>query len=397
MEKMEDDFEMVATTFFGLEEVLVAELTKLGARDVTKLTRAVSFKGDLGFLYKANFCLRTALKILKPIATFSAANEQELYEGIKAIDWTAYLEKDGTLAVDSTLNSDFFNHTHYVSQKTKDAIVDQFREQFNERPSVNIDSPDIKLHVHIFREKVTVSLDSSGPILFKRGYRDETSTAPLNEVLAAGLVMLTGWDKRIFFMDPMCGSGTIPTEAALYANNVPAGYFREKFGFMTWKNYDKELWNTICESSISKITNHEQKILGIEISYNTAKIAKENVTQAQVEDIVSITKGSFFDYKPTTETGVIVMNPPYGNRIGGSEDDINTLYKEIGNKLKRDFSGFTAWILTSNPEAAKNIGLRPTRKITLFNGPLECRFLRFDLYAGTKKIHKLRDKEENSV
>ncbi len=385
--------ELIATTFAGLEEVLAGELLKLGAREILPVKRAVSFKGDKGFMYKANLCLRTALKIVKPIHRFYSNNEESLYEGIKRMEWEKYMSLEDTLAVDAVINSDNFNHSRYIEQKTKDAIVDRFREKTGKRPDVDVKRPGLKINVHIFRNEVTISLDSSGTILYKRGYRQETNLAPLNEVLAAGMVLLSGWDKRSTFIDGMCGSGTILIEAALHANQVPPGYFRDEFGFMRWKDFDEELWSTIYNAAIEKISNQEQQIIGTDTSKNVIKKAKENIRDAKVEDVVKVSAQSFFDMEVPVRKGIVIMNPPYGERMD-KDEDIFELYKKIGDKLKKDFAGYTAWILTSNLEAIKHIGLRPTRKITLYNGALECRFLKFELYEGTKKIHKLQAAEK---
>jgi putative N6-adenine-specific DNA methylase len=392
MQAASEDFKMIAKTIFGLEETLAAELLRLGAKDIETHNRAVSFTGDVGFMYKANLCLRTALRVLVPLTSFKLRNEQELYDGIKNIDWTQYLDVDDTLAIDTVVNSEHFNHSQYLSQKAKDAIADQFRESTGKRPSVDLEKPTLRIHLHIFDEECSVALDSSGESLHKRGYRDKTNLAPLNEVLAAGLVMLSGWDKRSNFIDPMCGSGTILIEAALYANNVPPGYFREDFGFMRWKKFlpfDEILWNTILDGAINKITNHEQKIIGGELSANVAKKAKENIKLAKVEDVVSIRNCAMQDFEVPAGRGVVVINPPYGERM--DKDNITDLYKMMGDTFKHKFAGYTCWILSSNPEGFKSVGLRPSRKIALYNGQLECRFMRYDMYEGTKKIHKLKE------
>lgn len=381
---------MIAKTIFGLEETLSQELQRLGAKDVEIHNRAVSFVGDKGFMYKANLCLRTALRVLVPIETITVYNEKSLYEAIQSIDWEKYMDVNNTLAIDTVLNSELFTHSQYVSQKAKDAIVDQFRAKHNVRPDVDLDKPTIRIHLHIFHDVCTVSLDSSGESLHKRGYRDKTNLAPINEVLAAGLVILSGWDKRTNFIDPMCGSGTILIEAALYANNIPPGYFREDFGFMRWHKFmpfDEELWDTIFDAAVNKITNHEQKILGGELSPNVAKKAKENIKLAKVDDVVSIRNCDMKDFEVPPGRGVVIINPPYGERM--VKDNIEELYKMMGDTFKKKFAGYNCWILSSNMEAFKHVGLRPTRKITLFNGQLECKFQKYEIYEGTKKIHKL--------
>ena len=392
----EQDIKMMAKTIFGLEETLAGELLRLGAKDVEIHNRAVSFVGDKGFMYKANLNARTALRILVPVETITVTNEKSLYEGIQSIDWEKYMDVTDTLAIDSVVNSDLFTHSQYVSQKAKDAIVDQFRAKHGERPSVDLDKPTIRINLHIFKDVCTVSLDSSGESLHKRGYRDKTNLAPINEVLAAGLVMLSGWDKRTNFIDPMCGSGTIVIEAALYANNIPAGYFREDFGFMRWHKFmpfDEELWDTIFDAAVNKITNHEQVIIGGELSPNVAKKAKENVKLAKVDDIVTIRNCDMKDFEVPPGRGVVIINPPYGERM--VKDNIEELYKMMGDTFKQKFAGYNCWILSSNMDAFKHVGLRPTRKRALFNGQLECRFMKFEIYEGTKKIHKLEGRVDN--
>ncbi|MGB3949094.1 MAG: THUMP domain-containing protein [Bacteroidia bacterium] len=388
--KEKEDFKMIAKTIFGLEEVLSTELQRLGAKNVEVHNRAVSFTGDKGFMYKANICLRTALRILVPITTFSVKDEKSLYNSIQSIKWDEYMDVKDTLAIDTVLNSDLFTHSQYLSQKAKDAIVDQFRAKYGERPSVELDKPTLRIHLHVFKDSCTVSLDSSGESLHKRGYRDKTNLAPLNEVLAAGMILLSGWDKRSTFIDPMCGSGTILIEAALIANNIPPGYYREAYGFEGWKKFlpfDESLYNTIFDAAIDKITNHDPKILGGELSPNVAKKAKENVKLAKVDDVVSIKVSDMKDFEVPAGRGVVIMNPPYGERM--IKDNIEELYKSIGDTFKKNFSGYDCWVLSSNMEAFKHVGLRPSRKIALFNGQLECRFMKYEMYQGTKRVHKL--------
>lgn len=377
------DFEMKATTFFGLEDTLASELMKLGARDIKPFTRGASFTGDMGFMYKANLCLRTALKILMPLYGFKAKNEQQLYDGFKDFHWEKYLGTSDTLAIDASVNSDFFNHTLYVSQKAKDAICDRFREKTGARPSVDIDRPTLRIYVHIYGDEVGVSLDSSGDALFKRNYRVDIDKAPMKENLAAGIIMLSGWQPHLPLIDGMCGSGTLAIEAALWANNVPAGIFREHFGFMSWRNYDETLYNTILDGCISRIKENELNILANDISRPVIKKAQDNLRAAKLDDVVKTSNIDFFDLKPSKQVGTLVLNPPYGERL--EFENITGFYKEIGNKLKKDFSGMTAWIISSHAEAIKSIGLRPTRKITLYNGQLECKLLKFEMYSGSKK------------
>jgi len=389
----EEDFEMIATTFYGLEDTLSNELLKLGAKNIDRVNRAVSFYGDKGFLYKSNLCLRTALRILKPIKRFFIQEQEEFYQYINYIEWENYLDKNDTLAVDAVINTHFFNHSQFVAQRTKDAIVDRFMSKFKVRPSVDKEHPTVRINIHIYRHDVTVSIDSSGTILHKRGYRDAANIAPLNEVLAAGLVMQSGWDWHIPFIDGMCGSGTIAIEAALIGNRVPPGILRKEFGFMKWKDFDQELYDTIFESCVNKIEDHQPNLQGLEILNRNVKIAKKNVANAKVDDVLKIIEKDFFDYIPDKPRGVLFLNPPYGERMGGDQEEMIAFYKKIGDKLKKDFNGFTAWIITANLDAAKHIGLRPSRKITFYNGALECKLLKFELYEGTKKIHKIKEIE----
>ncbi|MES2761323.1 MAG: class I SAM-dependent RNA methyltransferase [Bacteroidota bacterium] len=389
----EHDFEMKATTFHGLEDVLVNELMKLGARDIVPFKRGVSFTGDKGFMYKANLCLRTALKVLVPIYSFTANNEHELYDKMKEYEWEELLNTDDTLAINATVNSDEFNHSLYVSQKTKDAICDRFVDKFDVRPNVDLDRPTVRIYVHIFRNQVNVSLDSSGDSLFKRGYRVDIDTAPMKEVLAAGMILLSNWQPHLPLIDGMCGSGTLGIEAALYANNIPPGVFREEFGFMKWHDYDKELWDTIYESTINRIKDDMPQIISSDIDIVPLEMAKRNGAVAKVDDVIQYEHISFFDMMPTRPHGTILLNPPYDERI--KMEDTNAFYKQIGDKLKKDFGGWTCWIISSNMEAIKSIGLHPSKKMTLFNASLECKLLKYEMYSGSKKASK-QDKQEET-
>lgn len=383
------DFEMKVTTFFGLEEILAEELKKLGGRNVEIFKRGVSVTGDMGFLYKANLCLHTALKVVIPIARFAANNEQELYDNIKSIEWERFISMNDTLMVESVANSEIFTHSLFISQKVKDGIVDRFRERAGKRPNVDLIHPSFRLYVHIYRNEVSLHLDSSGEPLYKRGYRSDINEAPMKEVLAAGLVKLSGWEKHLQLIDGMCGAGTIAIEAALWANNIPPGYYRNEFGFMRWQNFDEKLYDTIFESSIQKIKEDKVEIIANDIDSATFKKAITNTRNAKVDDVVKCNNQSFFDMMPTRGGGVVILNPPYGERL--PVEEIEKLYKEIGNKLKKDFRGFNAWIITSSPEGVKSIGLRPSRRVHIFNGSLECRYLKFELYDGSKKASKNPD------
>lgn len=383
------DFEMKVTTFFGLEEILAKELMHLGGKNVVPFKRGVSVVGDIGFLYKLNLCLHTALKVIIPITKLTANSDTELYEAIKQIDWERFISNSDTIMIESVLNSDLFTHSQYVSQKVKDGIVDRFRDKTGKRPDVDLLRPTFKLYIHIYKNEVTIHLDSSGDPLYKRGYRSDINEAPMKEVLAAGLVKLSGWERHHLLVDGMCGAGTIAIEAALWANNIPPGYYRNEFGFMHWKNFDEKTYDTIFESSINKIKNDTVEIIANDIDGATIKKAIANTKNAKVDDVVKCNHQSFFDIMPTRKAGVVILNPPYGERLPVAE--IEKMYKEIGDKLKKDFKGFNAWIITSSPEAIKSIGLRPSRRLQIYNGSLECRYLKYELYDGSKKASKNPD------
>ncbi len=384
------DFEMKVTTFFGLEDILSKELQQLGGREVTIFKRGASVIGDIGFLYKANLCLHTALKVLIPVTKFEANTEQELYDNIKLIEWEKFISVTDSIMIESVLNSEIFDHSLYVSQKVKDALCDRFREKTGSRPDVDLIRPSFKVYVHIYKNEVSINLDSSGDPLYKRGYRSDINEAPMKEVLAAGLVKLSEWEPHLLFIDGMCGAGTIAIEAALWANNIPPGYYRNDFNFMRWQNFDEKLYDIVFDSAVNKIKNNKVEIIANEIDEPTIKKAIVNTQNAKVDDVVRCNHQSFFDMTTERKGGVIVLNPPYNERMPISETE--QLYKEIGNKLKKDFKNFTAWIITSNPEGVKSVGLRPSRKIQLYNGSLDCRFLKYELYEGTKRTHKFLPK-----
>ncbi len=385
------DFEMKATTFFGLEEVLQKEILQLGGKNIQAFKRGVSFEGDLGFLYKANLCLRTALKVIIPMHSFKASDNESFYTGIKEIQWEKFISYTESIKIECVVNSDFFEHSLFMAQKAKDGIVDRFRDRYGKRPDVDLIHPSLRIYIHIFKDEVSVNIDSSGELLYKRGYRTDTNKAPINEILAAGLVMLSGWQPHKQLIDGMCGSGTIAIEAALWANNIPPGIFRQEFAFMRWKNYDAKLFELITESSLNKIKEQELDIVANEIFEPTVKKMMNNLKNAKLQDIIKVSNKNFFELTTDRKNGFIILNPPYGERI--EKQEIAAFYKQIGDKLKKDFAGFTCWIITSSAEGFKNIGLRPTRKITLFNGSLECKYLKYEMYEGSKKDQYL--KKEN--
>jgi len=380
---MEDNFKMVAKTLFGFEEILAKELTQLGAIHVKQGVRNVSFEGDKGFMYKANLGLRTAIKILKPIQTFRINNEKDLYTNIYKMNWSEHMKSSGTLAVSATVNSTIFTHSLYIAQKTKDAIVDKFRDETGERPNVDLRFPDLKINVHIDRTMCTISLDTSGESLHKRGYKTATNIAPINEVLAAGLIMLSGWDGQSDFMDPMCGSGTVLAEAAMIACNIPPNLMRKEFAFERWSDWDVDLFEKIEASLLNKTRDFHHKILGFDKSPSAVNKAQDNVKNAQLDDFITIKHEDFFKTQRGGEGKLhMVFNPPYGERL---DIEMESFYKNIGDTLKQGYPNTDAWFITSNLEAIKHVGLRPSRKIKLMNAKLESRLVKYVMYEGSKK------------
>ena len=377
-----DSFTMQAKTFYGLEDVLVQELKQLGASQIVKKNRAVEFLGDLGFLYKANYSLRTALKILVPIHHFKAKNETIFEKEINKIPWENYFFNSQSFAIDATVYSDYFKHSQYIMLKMKDGIVDRFRKKFGKRPDIERYNPDIKFHLHISNQEVTISLDSSGDPLFKRGYRKSHFEAPINEVLAAGLLNLAGWDGKGNFLDPMCGSGTLLVEAAMIALNMPPQLHRKQFGFMNWKNFDLELFNKIKDTRINRIKDFSGKIVGYDISDKALISAKNNIEAADLSEFIELKNQDFFTSQKELFPLLVVFNPPYDERLSITTDHF---YKNIGDTLKNNYKNTLAWFITSDLEAYKKIGLRPSRKIKIYNGKLECRFFQYDIYEGSKK------------
>lgn len=373
----------IAKTFAGLEGVLAEELLDLGASKTKIINRGVQFEGNKELMYKANYSSRTALRILKPIATFKALNEDQLYNEILKIDWGEYLDVNRTFAIEGITSYSNITHSKYLALKTKDAIADRFREKTGKRPSVDTYNPDLRINVRIFKNESTVSLDSSGESLHKRGYRIATGLAPINEVLTAGMILLSGWDKKSNFIDPMCGSGTIPIEAALFALNIPPGFKRKRFGFEGWKDFDKDLWEKVKKEALEKRLEFNHQIIGSDRSGRIMKIAGENVNSAGLENIITLKTRFIDDLEPLKNGGIMIMNPPYGERM--TTENITDLYKKIGDTLKKSFKGYSSWIISADMEALKFIGLRPSRKIKLFNGPLESRFCKFEIYEGSRK------------
>jgi len=377
------DLQLVVSTYAGLEEVLATELRSLGARDVEVHTRSVSCVGDKGFLYKANFSLRTALKVYFKVTDFPISNGDDVYRGVYEVDWSGYMRIDQTLAVRCILNSGIFDNNLYPALKAKDAIADRFRKESGRRPDVNKTDPDLEVQLFIYRNTCQVLINSSGPSLHLRGYRREADKAPLSEVLAAGIVLLSGWDPRLPLVDFMCGSGTIPIEAALIAGKIPPGTFRKSFAFERWPDYDEALFKLVREKQMDRIVDAEARIIGNELNKWVVQKAIENVNSAGVEDMVKIHCGDFRDFDSGINRGTVLINPPYGEKL--PVEDLEALYSDIGTRLKHHYAGWKAWILTGSPEGAVAIGLRPNRRIKVFNGPIECRLLGYELFEGKRK------------
>lgn len=384
---MDENFKMLAKSLFGFESILAKELRKLGAQDVREGVRNVTFRGDKGFMYKANLALRTAIRILVPIHSFSLNNEDDLYKNLKQIQWEKYFDVDKTFAINSAVHSDNFTNSHYVSLKSKDAIVDYFRHKYHKRPNIDIKHPDILFNIHIQKNTCTVSLDSSGSSLHKRGYKIDTNIAPINEVLAAGLVLLSGYDGTQHFIDPMCGSGTILIEAAMIANNIPVNINRPEFAFEKWNDFDEDLFEKIHDSLLKKVINSDKKIIGYDKAPSAIRKAIDNVKNASLEEFITIERQNFFDSeKPVEGKTLVLFNPPYGERL---EINVPVFYKEIGNTLKQGYQDTDAWFITSDFNSGlKSVGLRTSRKIKVFNGKLECRFVKYEMYKGSKKASK---------
>lgn len=379
---MEKEFELIAKTFMGLEQVLAQELTQLGANNVQIGRRVVTFTGNKEIMYRANFQLHTAIRILKPIAHFKAKSADDMYNEVSKIDWSLYIEKGKTFSVDSVVYSDEFTNSRFVTYKVKDAIVDQFRERTGTRPNISVTNPDIRLNIHVAEFDATLSLDSSGESLHRRGYRQESVEAPLNEVLAAGMILMTGWKGETDFIDPMCGSGTLPIEAALIARNISPGVFRKEFAFEKWPDFDKDLFDEIYNDE-SQEREFEHHIYGYDVDMKCVNTAKLNVTAAGLSKDITIAYQDFKDFKQPEEKSIIIMNPPYGERI--STPNLLGTYKMIGERLKHNFMDNEAWILSYREECFRQIGLKPSIKIPLYNGSLECEYRRYQMFDGKMK------------
>lgn len=381
---MEQKFNMVAKTLKGLEAVLADELRALGAEDVAPGRRMVSFRGDLETLYKANLCCRTALRILKPFYSFKADDADTLYDRVKEFDWGSLMTLDKTFAIDTVVNSDTFKHSRYVTYRVKDAIVDWFRDRYGDkRPGVRLTDADVIINVHINGGDVTLSLDSSGESLHKRGYRTAQTEAPISEVLAAGIILMSGYRGQCPFVDPMCGFGTFLIEAALIAANIMPGVYRKNFAFEHWPDFDAELFERLWNDDSAE-RPVEFPIIGADISPTAVDIARRNIRSAGVGRYINL------EVKPISQwteapvpAGILVTNPPYGERI--SAPDMDALYQTIGSRLKHVFPGWHAWIIGYREEYFEQIGLAPSEKVSLMNGSLDCELREYVIFEGNKR------------
>lgn len=376
---MQESFELIAKTFQGLEEVLAQELIELGANDVQIGRRMVSFSGNQEMMYRANFCLRTAVRVLKPISHFRARNADDVYKAVKEIEWKDILDLDTSFVVDTTVYSTEFRNSKFVAYKVKDAIVDYFMEREGKRPNISVANPDLRLNIHIAEENCTLSLDSSGESLHLRGYRTATVEAPINEVLAAALIKMSGWKFDCDLIDPFCGSGTILVEAALMARNIYPGVFRQKFGFENWKDFNPELLSSIFEDDSNERT-FEHRIVGSDINLRAVEAALANAKAAGVADLITVEQREIRDFKKPEMPAVLITNPPYGERL--RPEDLSDIYRTLGEKLKREFQGGEAWIISSREELFDSMRLRPSFKVPLQNGSLDCELRKYVTFEG---------------
>ncbi|MDZ7741582.1 MAG: THUMP domain-containing protein [Bacteroidota bacterium] len=377
---------IVVKTLAGLEDLLAGELKQLGANNIQILKRAVSCEGDKKLIYRINYECRTALKVLMSKFDFPAASEDELYDNVKKIHWEDLLDVNTTFAIDGVVSNSNLNHSYFAALKTKDAIADYFQEKLGKRPSVDVKEPDLQLNVHINRNHCNISLDSSGDSLHKRGYRQSGGPAPINEVLAAGLIMMSGWKGKTSFLDPFCGSGTLLIEAAKQAMNIPPGYYRKSFAFFKWADFDEGLWKQVKEEADARITETEISIMGSDISDRALLNARRNIQAAQLHKDIVVMHSSFEKLMPPFEKGTIITNPPYGERI--QKKDMIDFYKMMGDVFKQKYTGFDAYILAADFYAVKYLGLRSSFRIDVFNGKIPCKFIKFELYEGSKKAKK---------
>ena len=374
----------IAKTMSGFEALLADEIQSLGGKNIEQLNRAVSFEGELEVLYKVNLWARTAIRVIRPFLSFKAHNETVFYKRLRRYDWTSILSLDKTFKINANVHSQLFTHSKYVALKTKDAIVDEFRMKYDgRRPSIELDNPDYLIDVHCTHNEFVISMDSSGASLHKRGYRQSDRRAPLNETLAAGMILLSGWEPSMPFLDPMCGSGTLLMEAYLIAKNIAPRMYRDHFAFMDWDNYDDPLWRSIKLQAFSSVAETTPKIYGFEKNATEYSETRQLIRSRKLTEDIHLLHQDFFTSSPPTEAGMIIVNPPYGMRI--EQDEIFEFYRNIGDTFKQKYQGWSAWVLSGNEPAIKSIGLRTSAKKTLYNGSIKCKFHRYDLYKGSKK------------
>ncbi len=374
---------IIVKTLHGLEPVLVEELTALGATEIEVGSRAVSCEGDMRLLYRANLCLRTGLRLLVPILDAQCTNEEGLYNWAKTVDWEQYMSLDNTFAIDFTVHSEIFTHSQFAALKVKDAICDWFRDRHGKRPNVNTERPDIKFNLRISGATVNISLDSSGDSLHYRGYRVGKHEAPINEVLAAGMLLHAGYKGEGVFIDPFCGSGTLLIEAAMIASNTPANSLRYEFGFHRWKNFDEKLWNEVRLAAMRARKPIKATIGGTDNDAKSLAAAESNIERAGFANKITLKNISIQQFQPPVPPDdelLVVTNPPYGERLGGEAGAMNVFYKEVSDIFKKRFSGYNVWMISSNQSALKHFGLKPTVKMTLFNGKLECKYQKFEMW-----------------
>jgi len=374
---------ILAKTMAGLEDVLADELEEIGASKIEILNRAVRFEGDIELLYKANYLCRTALSVLVEQFSFKFYSQEDFYYKILNYNWDPLFEHDTTFMVDATISGDLFTNSHYTALLCKDAIVDYFRKKYNQRPTVDRFEPHLKVNVYIRQDQCSILIDSSGDSLFKRGYRIATGDAPIKEVLAAGIIMLSGWNGETNFYAPMCGSGTFAIEAAMIASKIPAGYYRERFGFMNWINFDPNLWERVKKEADENISESDAIIHASDIDPKMVKFTYRNAQKAKLHKDIIITESSFEDFDFPKDGGTIIFNPPYGERL--ELDNIEENYKKIGDTLKQNCANYEVWMIAGGTNVHKYVGLKPSRKLTLFNGAIECKMLKYDMYEGSKK------------
>ncbi len=384
----EQQFNLIAKTFFGLEEVLAREIEKIGGKNIEVGRRMVKYSGDKKILYKSNIYLRTALRVLKNITSFSIKDQNDYYNFLLDFDWENYLGLHHSFAIDTVVSSPIFNNSLYAAQRAKDALVDSFRKKYHKRPLVDTNSPDVLINIHISENTVNIAMDSSGVSLHRRGYREAEGPAPLNQVLAAGMIYLSEWEPDTPFVDPMTGSGTLAIEAAMIARNIPPGLVRKEFCFQNWPDYDRKLYRQIMEEI--ELNDIKPKIFANDISEKSIEIARFNAQKANISSFIKFTNQSFKVFAPKSDSGTVIINPPYGERM--KPDKLFSLYQEMGDILKQFYSGYHAWIISSNIDAMKKIGLRPKTKIKLFNGRLECLYSGYELFQGTIKDFKKEGK-----